>query len=90
MQQPDVNRLVAGLLLVTRAVLLLDGLQMLVVPVVLHRHLWNQLAGLHRRRRGGRDRQAARTYAVKERVGGRCDEQDGKAAVVLGEGWQWG
>lgn len=45
-QQPEVNRLVAGLLLVTRAVLLLDGLQMLLVPVVLHRHLWNQLAGL--------------------------------------------
>jgi len=63
MQQPDVNRLVAGLLLVTRAVLLLDGLQMLVVPVVLHRHLWNQLAGLQRRRKRerGRDRQAART-----------------------------
>jgi hypothetical protein len=38
-QQPEVNKLVAGLLLVTRAVLLLVGLQMLLVPVVLHRHL---------------------------------------------------
>ena len=61
MQQPEVSKLVAGLLLVTRAVLLLDGLQMLVVPVVLHRHLWNQLAGLQRRRRGGEiDRQQER------------------------------
>jgi hypothetical protein len=49
---PEVNRLVAGLLLVTRAVLLVVGLQMLLVPVVLHRHLWNQLAGLQRLRRG--------------------------------------
>ena len=57
-QQPEVNRLVAGLLLVTRAVLLLDGLQMLLVPVVLHRHLWNQLAGLQRRRGvGGGERE---------------------------------
>ena len=51
-ERGEENWLAAGLLVVTGAWVMLEGLEMVLVPVVLHRHLWNQLAGLQRLRRG--------------------------------------
>jgi hypothetical protein len=70
---------------VSRAVVPSVGLQMLV-PVVLHRHLWNHLAGLQRRRREGGGGGERETDRDRKNVNGEGRGLEADAMYKMGSG----